>query len=415
MAQQQKTLTQQELDALLTQHALWLQTSKSKGGTLSLSNYDLRGLSFEKAQLTGANLSRSNMSACKFCFADLESINMTESEFYGTNFYGANLKMSDLKYIKIDKDTNFDDAIYEGMMIDSPTAELLPVYMDKEVMQVIEEYRIQLNFEFPKVLAHIGRNMLDDFSDIIQAKYQDGSVKIKNERMDFQNLKIQIETINQEAVEHIQKDISNFQRVLRNEIPISRVTDDPILIERFNLNQKFREFQMNQEVKMLEMNNIVNEVRGIALSLHDFSNLMAGQMRNNLLPQAQGPAKNEIADCIVTLPNGRRQTLDAEKVVFVEKKGMYCRIFTTDDSKGFEVDELTSALASKLSSVCETIMIIHKIYIVNLKYVNKKVNDTNNYLIYTSPFPDKELVVGQNHKKRFNELIAAHHIALENK
>ena len=85
----------------------------------------------------------------------------------------------------------------------------------------------------------------------------------------------------------------------------------------------------------------------------------------------------------------------------------------TDEKEGLYVDELMSTLVTKLSRVCETIMVTHKSYIVNLKHVTKKVNDTNNYLIYTNAFPDKRLVVGQNHKKRFNELIATHNIALE--
>ncbi len=147
----------------------------------------------------------------------------------------------------------------------------------------------------------------------------------------------------------------------------------------------------------------------------NYGDLLGGlskQLSNNLLPA--GPDKTERADFRVTLKNGHKKRIDTEKIVYVEKlKDELPKIYF-ENHETLEFDETMSSIASRLQAVRPTILTTHKSFILNLSYINKKENDGNNYKVYSRPYPEKVLLVGQNHKTHFNTMIAQFGILLEN-
>ena len=64
-AQRGKTMTQDELNKILADHAAWL-ADNSKGKRADLSGADLRNAQFAHADLRGANLSGANLIGVNF-------------------------------------------------------------------------------------------------------------------------------------------------------------------------------------------------------------------------------------------------------------------------------------------------------------------------------------------------------------
>jgi LytTr DNA-binding domain/Pentapeptide repeats (9 copies) len=401
-------MTQAELDKRLRDHHRWSETNGKYGQPLSLINIDLSKLSLYKAQLRGANFSQCILDHCDLRESNLNSINISESSFVGANLSYANLSSADCKYIKIDETTCFDECIYENMMIDLPTSELLPVFMDRTVMQIIEEYRIVTKITLNREMAHIGRSILDDFSDVIQAKYE--NIKVKQERKGFNEISLNYEATNIEDRDKIEQELFNFSRVLRGEIGLEKLTNDPILLDRIDFNNRVRGVQLKMQNELLLTTN--KDIEQKLTTMADIVNQLAGQMKNNLLPA--GANTTVKADFIVTLPNGNKKAIEADDIVYIVKtiEHDYPLIYTTKGDT-IKVDELISNLATKLLIVRPTIITIHRSYIVNLTFVNRKDNDGNTYKIYTTQYPDTPLLVGQNHKKRFNEAIIQYGILLD--
>jgi Pentapeptide repeats (8 copies)/LytTr DNA-binding domain len=401
---EKKRISQRELDFRLKEHKIWCETNGAKGNTLSLPSYDLSGLSFSKAQLRGANLTQCDLTNCDFREANLNSINVTESNFSGANLSGANIVSADFKYITLNENTCFDDCDYEGLMIDLPTADLLPTSMDMNVMQIIEEFRFVTNILLPTEHANIGRGILEDLADILQFKYPqtDFTTKRKNQS----EIEISIDARSQEDRDKIEQDIFVYGRVMKGETPLGNLIDEPLLVQRIELSNKFRHLQLTMQNQQLQESNLVSQT--IETSFASLYDKIANQLKNNLLPA--GPNVKEHGDFYIILPNGNKKTIDTEQIVFIEKTVDNFPTLHLSNGESFTFDEPLNSVASRLLIVRPTIITVHKSFIVNIKYVNKKINKANNYEIYTFPYPEKALLVGQNHKNRFKDMLAQHRI-----
>ncbi len=373
----QKRISQRELNYYLKSHKEWCETNGKAGTTLSLPNVDLSGLSFKDAMLRGANLTQCNLQHCDFSGANLNSINVTESDFTGANLSNADLSSTDFKYILLDETTLFEDCIYEKMMIDLPTAKLLPDFMDFGVMQLIEEFRFVTNILFPREHAHIGRAILDDLTTILQTKYEE--VKIKVERSSTNEAQLSIDARSEDDRAKIEQDMFNFGRVLRDEVSIEYITDDPLLAQRFQLNTKFRQMQLELEKKLYIENNLIGNFNS---TFGDLVGSLSKQLSNNLLPA--GANKTERADFIVTLKSGHKKTIDTEKIVFIEKEKDASPKIYFENKETIEFEETMSSVATRLQTTRPTIMTTHKGFIINLSYINKKINVGNNYEVFSN-------------------------------
>ena len=87
-----KTITDANLVAALSAHALWLDDSDT-GARLDLSGHDLRGHAFA---LTRANLTRANLDGAILDGANLDGVNLTRANLYGASLYGASLYEANL-------------------------------------------------------------------------------------------------------------------------------------------------------------------------------------------------------------------------------------------------------------------------------------------------------------------------------
>ena len=97
-----------QLCKILADHALWLKdTSQGVKANLTgadLSRADLTGANLSeanlfKADLTGANLSEANLSIADLTGAHLSKANLSKANLYGANLYGADLTGADLTSI----------------------------------------------------------------------------------------------------------------------------------------------------------------------------------------------------------------------------------------------------------------------------------------------------------------------------
>mgnify|MGYP003288733989 CR=1 FL=1 len=93
-----KKITQEELEALLRKHKLWLENKE--GGERA----DLREANFQEANFQGADLRRANLRR-----ASLQGANLQGADLQEANFQGADLDCSCLPLWCGSLSANFDD------------------------------------------------------------------------------------------------------------------------------------------------------------------------------------------------------------------------------------------------------------------------------------------------------------------
>jgi hypothetical protein len=103
-----------ELNQVLEQHKLWIETKGKEGVCADLTGADLTGADLTGADLTGANLNGANLNGANLQGADLRAANLRGAnlhgaDFWGANLHGANLKNADLRGANL-KDANLKDA-----------------------------------------------------------------------------------------------------------------------------------------------------------------------------------------------------------------------------------------------------------------------------------------------------------------
>jgi len=105
-------MTDQELEDILKEHCLWLDSNGNKGKIANLRGVDLRrenfkavdlrnvnleGVDLRRADLRGANLEGANLKG-----ADLRNVNLEGVDLKGANLEGANLEGADLQGVNLE-------------------------------------------------------------------------------------------------------------------------------------------------------------------------------------------------------------------------------------------------------------------------------------------------------------------------
>ena len=101
-------MKQSELNHILKQHKLWLESNGNKGKKADLTNADLWGADLTEANLTDANLSGANLTAAYLTNANLTNADLTDANLYRANLHRANLTDSTLNskymaYARVDQ------------------------------------------------------------------------------------------------------------------------------------------------------------------------------------------------------------------------------------------------------------------------------------------------------------------------
>ena len=107
-----KNITEEELETILEQHKLWLDSNETEGKCANLSGADLTDANLERANLscanlTGADLTGADLTDAILIDADLTSADLTSADLTDANLYRANLTDANLT------DANLTDADLE--------------------------------------------------------------------------------------------------------------------------------------------------------------------------------------------------------------------------------------------------------------------------------------------------------------
>lgn len=132
------TMTQEQLDEVVRQHGLWLDSDGKKGKKADLSKQRLVGLNLQRANLSHATLRGADLRQADFRLAYLKDADLQGSCFQGTilhtacligaNFWKADLDGADFYTAFIDDNIksacNWQQAVGLDLPINSPTADL---------------------------------------------------------------------------------------------------------------------------------------------------------------------------------------------------------------------------------------------------------------------------------------------------
>ena len=97
-------MTSQEIQKILSDHKLWLDSLGKEGIRAYLS-----GANLSRADLSGANLSRANLSRANLSRANLSRANLFDADLLGANLSGADLSDADLSDADLSR-TDITDA-----------------------------------------------------------------------------------------------------------------------------------------------------------------------------------------------------------------------------------------------------------------------------------------------------------------
>ena len=92
-----REISKQELDKIIDNHELWLQSDREKGERADLSYADLSSANLSYANLRYADLSSANLS-----YANLSYANLSYADLRYANLRYANLRYADLSYANLD-------------------------------------------------------------------------------------------------------------------------------------------------------------------------------------------------------------------------------------------------------------------------------------------------------------------------
>ena len=88
-----KILTQEELDSILDDHKLWLESKYTKGERANLREADLREADLREADLFGADLRGADLRE-----ADLFGADLREADLFGADLRRAELRGADIDF-----------------------------------------------------------------------------------------------------------------------------------------------------------------------------------------------------------------------------------------------------------------------------------------------------------------------------
>lgn len=133
-------MTQKELDIILDQHELWLDSFYSKGQKADFTGQDVSGLDFSNRNLFLAKFKNGNCAGANFtkayCVnAYFKGSNCKAANFEGSNCKGVNFKGSNCKGVNF-KGGDFWGAVGNDKQIKSPQIGLYWIAYTKDILQI---------------------------------------------------------------------------------------------------------------------------------------------------------------------------------------------------------------------------------------------------------------------------------------
>ena len=120
-------MTQEQLNKILQQHKLWLDTKGEEGKRANLMGADLRYTNLRNANLIGADLRFANLRGANLVHADLRDANLEVADLEGVDLTGVDLSGADLRGADL-RGTNLTGANLEGTNLTDADLEDTGVY-----------------------------------------------------------------------------------------------------------------------------------------------------------------------------------------------------------------------------------------------------------------------------------------------
>ena len=245
MVEELRKITKEELNKILEEHQLWLESDGKKGARADLSYTNLKGVNLERANLeranlkeanlrgtnlkranlNGANLKRANLTGVNFheaklILADLYRANLEEANLKGVDFAGANLKEAFFMLANLEKtnligsilnntdflSANLDNTLYEKNNLKN-AINVHPKYLPKKDIILDTESQI---------------NSLEEEKKELQEKLQQASTTNQEEKERLKQVEIQLEQaeqtiqLEQEAKKKTKTQIEAAVKYLKN-------------------------------------------------------------------------------------------------------------------------------------------------------------------------------------------------------
>ncbi len=420
---QKKKFTQEELDFHVAQHGLWLSSGHEKGKTFTKNNINFEGLDFSKVKkLIGANLVK-----CSFCNLDLsninfESINFSDSLFFGTNFSCAILRRADFKYCEIDENTNFTGANIDEMIVDNITCIALQDLVDISLLDIYNKnsYDIVLEYHDEQqkvILTELGRA----FSDFAQKKYADENVETtfidKGDKVICT-----IDAKNEKTKSDIIQDRKILGLVLTKQARIEELTDSPAL-QLFLMNKLdrvvveyrscLRQIGMQDRELAEKHNQIITINRAFSNTLDENDYLKAQykqftEEKQNLLLEVSKPT------ITLRISGKDAEKVNIEDIALVRKyqidecsqtKGVNAHVYLKTRTEPIDVIQTIPDLSKELTKHLGFLQ-CHKEFIIKVAEITKTPEaQGNNTIVTITHFETSHnIIVSPKHRDEFREM-----------
>ena len=124
-----------DINQIIEQHALWLDTDGKEGSRANLTHANLDSVNLDSVNLTRANLDGANLYGANLTRANLYGANLTRANLFGANLACANLFGANLTRANLDS-VNLDGASGNLNNLKSVFCDTYPVTYTAEVMQI---------------------------------------------------------------------------------------------------------------------------------------------------------------------------------------------------------------------------------------------------------------------------------------
>ena len=277
-------MDQKELDKILENHKLWLESNKKEGKRarlrfenldgINLQNKNLQEIDFEgaclnRSFLSDSNLNRANLrksflndafirkatfiesslegaslkgatapevklNKANLKYANLQRIKLQNAEFYETNLEGANLGEADLQGATL-RYTNLKDAKLDGtnlkyVKIDTESKKHISKKIQREYTNIwfpAEKNILARSIEFLPEYKQAGINILTYFGEVLRKKFPDTEATI---RIQQEGLKVTLIIDYPEGdQEIIEKTLKDYGDLVTGKITPDEFTSDQIL------------------------------------------------------------------------------------------------------------------------------------------------------------------------------------------
>ena len=124
-----------DINQIIEQHALWLDTDGKEGSRANLTRANLYGANLYGVNLSRANLYGANLEGANLTHANLDCANLDGANLYSAILNGANLTRAKLTHANLDC-ANLDGASGNLNNLKSVFCDTYPVTYTAEVMQI---------------------------------------------------------------------------------------------------------------------------------------------------------------------------------------------------------------------------------------------------------------------------------------